>query len=72
MEVARAVAHGSVEVPTRTNETGTTYTVEHEGRKAKVRFYDDGRVHFSLDGRWMCESVYAEGEGAVIHMAPRP
>jgi hypothetical protein len=66
-----AVQTGSSQVPTRTNETGTTYTVEHGGQRAKVRFYNDGRVHFSLDGRWMCESVYAEGEGAVIHMAPR-
>ena len=58
----------------KTDEKGTTYFIEHDGRRARVRFLADGRVRFSLSGDWFLESAYAQGQnaGTDVLLVPRP
>jgi hypothetical protein len=32
------------------DQDGTTYELEHQGRVVRLRFFDDGKIHFATKG----------------------
>jgi hypothetical protein len=47
------------------DDDGTTYELEHNGRKARVRFYNSGELHFATKGDPLVATMVKVGDGVV-------
>jgi hypothetical protein len=47
------------------DDEGTTYELEHNGRMARVRFYNSGELHFATKGDPVVVTMVKVGKGVV-------
>jgi len=72
------VTETSGTVRVRTDDDGVTYFVDHDGRRVRIRFRNDGRLRFTVEGRYTidearmsCAGGYKGSTVGNIDLSPR-
>jgi hypothetical protein len=47
------------------DQDGTTYELEHQGRVVRLRFFEDGKIHFATKGEPLMLARCALGSGVI-------
>jgi hypothetical protein len=60
------------------DQDGTTYELEYDGRLVLVRFFNDGKIHFATKGKSLMLARCALGAGVIdadawqnVHLRPQ-